>query len=45
MGSAVGIGQMVSTERVTDLLSREALFLDQKMWEDWLDLYAEDAVY
>lgn len=36
---------MVSTERVMDLLSREALFLDQKMWEDWLDLYAEDAVY
>ncbi len=27
------------------LISSEALYLDQRRWDDWLDLYAEDAVY
>lgn len=30
---------------VCDLLAREALFLDEQRWRDWLALYTEDAVY
>lgn len=30
---------------VCTLLAREAHYLDQQRWQDWLDLYAEDAVY
>jgi 3-phenylpropionate/cinnamic acid dioxygenase small subunit len=30
---------------VEDLIYREATLLDRKKWEEWLDLYAEDAVY
>jgi len=29
----------------TDLLYREALYLDERRWEDWLALYHPDAVF
>lgn len=32
-------------EEVCHLLACEALFLDEQRWREWLDLYAEDAVY
>jgi benzoate/toluate 1,2-dioxygenase beta subunit len=32
-------------ESVQDVLFREASFLDDKKWQDWLTLYAEDAVF
>ena len=34
-----------STPKIAELLYREAWYLDQKRWEDWLSLYAEDAIY
>jgi len=30
---------------VADFLYREARLLDQQRWKEWLDLYAEDAVF
>jgi 3-phenylpropionate/cinnamic acid dioxygenase small subunit len=30
---------------VASLLAREALYLDEQRWQDWLGLYAEDVVY
>ena len=30
---------------VTDLVYREAMLLDRRRWDDWIDLYTEDAVY
>lgn len=30
---------------VTQLLSREVILLDRHRWEEWLDLFTEDAVY
>lgn len=30
---------------VAEFLYREALYLDEQRWEDWLGLYAEDAVF
>ena len=30
---------------VSQLLGREAAFLDHRRWEDWLELYTEDCVY
>ncbi|HEY9278815.1 MAG TPA: aromatic-ring-hydroxylating dioxygenase subunit beta [Eoetvoesiella sp.] len=30
---------------VSTLLASEALFLDEQRWQEWLDLYTEDAVY
>ncbi len=30
---------------ISKFLGREALYLDSKNWDDWLALYAEDAVY
>ncbi len=30
---------------VTDLVYREAMLLDRRRWDDWIDLYLEDAVY
>jgi len=32
-------------ERAVELLLREAEFLDEKRWDDWLDLYTEDAEF
>ena len=29
----------------TDVLSREALYIDMRRWEEWIDLYHEDAVF
>ena len=34
-----------SFESASELLYREALYLDRKCWEEWLTLYAIDAVY
>ena len=33
------------TAEVTELLNREAYFLDRRQWHDWLGLYADDAIY
>ena len=30
---------------VTALINREAMLLDRRRWKEWLELYAEDAVY
>lgn len=30
---------------ITNLVYREAMLLDRRRWDDWLDLYTEDAVY
>lgn len=30
---------------VTELVYREAMLLDRRRWDDWIDLYTEDAVY
>ncbi len=30
---------------VAALISREAMLLDRRRWQEWLDLYTEDAVY
>jgi benzoate/toluate 1,2-dioxygenase subunit beta len=30
---------------VAELIYREATLLDRRRWEEWLDLYTEDAVY
>jgi len=31
--------------RTCDLLFREARYLDERRWEDWLNLYRDDAVF
>ncbi|MDR1969642.1 MAG: aromatic-ring-hydroxylating dioxygenase subunit beta [Burkholderiaceae bacterium] len=31
--------------RALDLVLREALYLDQRRWDDWLQLYAQDCVF
>ena len=36
---------VISQREATDLLSREALHLDRRAWDDWLALYTTDAVY
>jgi 3-phenylpropionate/cinnamic acid dioxygenase small subunit len=30
---------------VTNLVFREAMLLDRRRWDDWIDLYTEDATY
>lgn len=30
---------------VTNLINRESTLLDRREWDDWIDLYTEDAVY
>jgi len=30
---------------VTNLIYRESTLLDRRQWDDWIDLYTEDAVY
>ena len=35
----------LSIEQVQEFLYREARYLDDKQWNDWLDLYAPDAVF
>ncbi len=42
--SANGIDAALERE-VAALISREAMLLDRRRWQEWLDLYAEDAVY
>ncbi|HJQ15823.1 MAG TPA: aromatic-ring-hydroxylating dioxygenase subunit beta [Allosphingosinicella sp.] len=32
-------------EEVLDLVSREARYLDRRLWDEWLDLYVDDAVF
>ena len=38
---------MIAAERMgaAELLYREALYLDEARWDEWLALYAEDAVF
>jgi benzoate/toluate 1,2-dioxygenase beta subunit len=31
--------------RCTDLLYREAAYLDERRWQEWLALYADDAEF
>jgi benzoate/toluate 1,2-dioxygenase beta subunit len=35
----------ISTDRAAEFLYREAWYLDTRRWDDWLALYAGDAVY
>lgn len=35
----------VTAEQAAELLYREAWLLDAKRWDDWLSLYADDAIY
>jgi benzoate/toluate 1,2-dioxygenase subunit beta len=30
---------------VTNLIYREAMLLDRRRWDEWIDLYTEDAIY
>ena len=30
---------------VSDLINRELKYLDQRRWDDWLNLYSDDAVF
>jgi len=32
-------------QEVTNLIYRESTLLDRREWDDWIDLYTEDAVY
>src|SRR5687768_1969046 len=36
---------MSDTAAIAELVYREADLLDRRQWNDWLDLYAEDAVF
>lgn len=36
---------MASPAQANELIALEAMLLDERRWEAWLDLYAEDAVY
>lgn len=36
---------MIDTATAAELLHREAWYLDNRRWEDWLALYDDDAVY
>ncbi len=42
--SADGIDAGLERE-VAALISREAMLLDRRRWDEWIDLYTEDAVY
>ncbi len=42
--SADGIDAALERE-VAALINREAMLLDRRRWRDWIELYAEDAVY
>ncbi|MDD0997035.1 benzoate 1,2-dioxygenase small subunit [Pseudomonas sp. TNT2022 ID1044] len=35
----------ISYEAVRDFLYREARYLDDRQWDDWLEMYAVDATY
>ena len=35
----------VSTKEAAELLYREAWYLDNKKWDEWLALYADEAIY
>lgn len=35
----------MNQQAARDLVAREALVLDEKDWDSWLDLYTEDAVF
>ena len=32
-------------EAVREIIFREATYLDRRRWDDWIDLYSEDAVF
>ena len=42
--SAGGIDSGLERE-VAALIGREAMLLDRRRWDEWIDLYTEDAVY
>ena len=35
----------IGHDRVRDFLYREARYLDDRQWDDWLEMYAADATY
>lgn len=41
----VASGGLLSIVEASKILYREALALDEQRWDDWLALYAEDAVF
>ena len=42
--SADGIDAGLERE-VATLIAREAMLLDRRRWDEWIDLYTEDAIY
>ena len=36
---------MTNFEKITAFLYKEARFLDDREWENWLECYHEDAMY
>lgn len=36
---------MITPDAAVDLITREALYLDRRQWDDWLSLYTEDCVF
>jgi benzoate/toluate 1,2-dioxygenase subunit beta len=36
---------MISWEEACHLIAREALYLDQRCWDDWLALFTDDVIY
>lgn len=41
----LAMAERLSLEEASQFLFREALALDEQRWDDWLALYAEDAVF
>ncbi len=35
----------ISNQESAEILYREAWYLDNRRWDDWLSIYAEDAIY
>lgn len=44
-GPSLDLGRLLLKEEVQDLLYREAELLDERRYEDWLDLFTEDVHY
>ncbi len=45
MSELANFGPSELVAAATDLLEREAAYLDERRWDDWLDLFTEDCEY
>lgn len=45
MSETATLSRSLSTEQIAAFLYREARFLDDRQWDDWLDCYARDATF